>query len=92
MRETRASEIQESIRLVLLHDWDPIGVKDAPEAQDEYDSYVGRVYRWLASGASETEIAGRLREIESDDMGLSAVDSARLLPVARKLRALDIKL
>jgi hypothetical protein len=39
-----ARKIQESIRLVLLRDWDPIGVQDVPEAQDEYDSYVGGVY------------------------------------------------
>lgn len=53
----RAREIQESIRLVLLHDWDPIGVQNEPAAQDEYDSYVGGVYRLLASGATEQQVA-----------------------------------
>ncbi len=48
-RKQRAREIQDSIRQVLLHDWDPIGVADEPAAQDEYDAYVGGVYRLLAS-------------------------------------------
>jgi hypothetical protein len=43
--QRRAKAIQESIREILLRDWDPIGVNDVPEAQDEYDSYVGGVYR-----------------------------------------------
>lgn len=30
--------------------WDPIGVKDEPNAQDEYDSYLGGVYELLVSG------------------------------------------
>ena len=88
----RARQIQERIRQVLLHDWDPIGVRDVPEAQDEYDSYVGGVYRLLASGGSEEQIIDHLWHIEPDAMGLSAPDRAKLAPVARKLRALDVKL
>ena len=30
--------------------WDPIGVKDEPNAQDEYDGYLGGVYELLVSG------------------------------------------
>src|SRR5437899_1449342 len=55
-RERRAREIQEAIRHVLLHEWDPLGVSQCPEAQDEYDSYVSGVYRLLASGASVAAI------------------------------------
>ena len=91
-REIRARQIQESIRQVLLHDWDPIGVRDVPEAQDEYDSYVGGVYRLLASGASEQQVADHVSHIASDAMALSALDRAKLIPVARKLCALDVRL
>jgi hypothetical protein len=87
-----ARKIQESIRLVLLRDWDPIGVQDVPEAQDEYDSYVAGVYRLLASGASAHEIAEHLLRIEMFQMGLSTSNSASLLAVAAKLRALQVKL
>lgn len=70
-REERAREIQESIRHILLHDWDPIGVADEPQAQDEYDSYIGGVYRLLASGASTTQVAEHLARVEHDSMGFS---------------------
>lgn len=87
-----ARKIQESIRLVLLRDWDPIGVQDVTEAQDEYDSYVGGVYRLLASGATAQEIAEHLLRIEMFHMGLSTSNSASLLAVAEKLRALQVNL
>jgi hypothetical protein len=57
-RDRRARQIEEAIRQVLFRDWDPIGVSNTPEARDEYNPYVGSVYRLLASGAS----AGESRE------------------------------
>ncbi|MEO8224487.1 MAG: hypothetical protein ABI661_06755 [Gammaproteobacteria bacterium] len=92
MTESRAREVHEGIRQVLLHDWDPIGVPPAPQAQDEYDSYVGAVYRLLAAGASEREMAAHLREIEVEWMGLSRCEPTILLPVVRKLMALNVGL
>jgi hypothetical protein len=45
-RKKKSIEIQESIRQILFYDWDPIGINDlAPD--DEYDSYVGGIYRLL---------------------------------------------
>jgi hypothetical protein len=32
---------------VLMREWDPIGVADVPEAQDEYDSYISQTYGML---------------------------------------------
>jgi len=37
--------------------WDPIGVKDEPNAQNEYDGYLGNVYELLVAGASDERIA-----------------------------------
>jgi hypothetical protein len=91
-RQDRARTIQESLRAVLLRDWDPIGIQDEPGAQDEYDSYVGGVYRLLASGASEEQIVEHLWQIETVTMGLSTPDRTKLHPVARRLRSLDVKL
>src|SRR5437773_9776236 len=51
-REKRAAEIQDAIRQILYRDWDPIGVSGAAP-DDEYDSYIGGVYRILASSRSE---------------------------------------
>jgi hypothetical protein len=85
-RERRARDLREAIRQVLLHDWDPIAIADEAAAQDEYDSYVGGVYRLLASGASEGELERHLRRILDEQMGLSGeVDCSG---VAKKLLAL----
>ena len=94
-RERRAREIQSQIAEILLPDWDPIGVADVPQARDEYDSYVGGVYRVLASGGSLAEIEAHLRDIEVRMMGLDKAtheaDVARAT-AAGKLAALDVRL
>ena len=90
-REVRARDIQAVIQAVLLKEWDPIGIQDVPEAQDEYDSYVGGVYHLLADGASVEALAEHLGAIERDSMGLSTASST-LLSVAHKLKQLDVRL
>ncbi|HEY0077582.1 MAG TPA: hypothetical protein VGB73_02980 [Pyrinomonadaceae bacterium] len=84
-------EMQEKIRQILLHEWDPIGVSDVPEAQDEYDSYVGGIYRLLASGASEHQVVERLYQLETVSMGLDG-ERERLGEVARRLVELGVSL
>jgi hypothetical protein len=81
-----------AIGAILLKEWDPIGVKDEPMAQDEYDGYVGGVYRLLASRATETEVAEHLSRLEAENMGLSQASPLARLPVARTLLALDVRL
>ena len=88
----QAVEIQGEIAAVLLHDWDPIGVQQDAGAQDEYDSYVGGVYRLLAQGATSQAIAGHLAGIEMLEMGLEPSSMNTLLPVADKLRAIKVTL
>jgi hypothetical protein len=90
-RDKRAREIQDSIREVLIRDWDPIHIQDIPEAQDEYDRYVGGVYQLLSGGASEFMIATHLASVERESMGFSSSAEA-LLPVARRLRQIDVRL
>ena len=90
-REVRARDTQASIQAILLKDWDPIGIQDVPEAQDEYDGYVGGVYRLLANDASVEAIAEHLGTVERDSMGLSTPSSS-LLTVAHKLKQLDVRL
>lgn len=90
-RERRAQEIQRAIEGILLREWDPIGVRDEEQAQDEYGSYVGGVYRLLVSAPSCARIADHLAGLEAG-MGLEPSSSAHLLAVAEKLQALDVKL
>jgi hypothetical protein len=90
-RERQAKGLQDAIRRVLLRDWDPIGVRDAPEAQDEYDGYIGGVYRLLATGAAVHDIAEHLAQIERDFMGFSTRSDA-LVDVASRLKQIEIAL
>lgn len=92
--ERQARQIQEEIRKVLMECWDPIGVQGIPEAADEYDSYVGGVYRLLASQATAEEIGKHLWDIEVYQMGLASKPGRleRIGPVAQKLLAVDVRL
>lgn len=94
-RGARAAQIQQDIGRVLLEEWDPIEVVDEPLARAEYDSYVGGVYRLLASGASAEQIAQHLLRIEMDRLDLHSVPERRLptlLRVAESLLRLDVGL
>ena len=66
----RARRYQKAIRLALLKEWDPIGVGDIPEAQDEYDSYVYHIYGLLIRRRPKQEIVDYLWELETEQMGL----------------------
>jgi len=91
-QEEQAHRIQAAIQTILLHEWDPIGVANEPNARDEYDSYVGGVYRLLASGAPAEAVAAHLAQLEATEMGLAPGAPEVLLPVARRLCALDVRL
>jgi hypothetical protein len=91
-REEQAREIQRRIGEVLLRHWDPIGIADVPEAQDEYQSYVGGVDRLLASGASSRQIAQHLVDIETSQLGFKDTDPKMLIPLAERLKRLEIRL
>ena len=85
-----APDLHEAIRQVLMQEWDPIGIKDTPECHDEYNAYIGGIYRLLARGATEQQIVEHLDRIESQQMLLPREDKAGLTPVARKLRGLGL--
>ena len=91
-REERAREIQRQIGEVLLRHWDPVGVANVPEAQDEYEAYVGSVYRLLASGASAQQIAEHLVDIETHQLGFKDTEVGMLIPLAERLKRLNVRL
>ncbi|NGX48142.1 MAG: hypothetical protein K1000chlam3_01532 [Chlamydiae bacterium] len=72
------------IQKILLKDWDPIGIQDIPEAQDEYDSYISSVYKLIQSKKSENELFDYLWWIETEHMGLSG-NKKHTKSIARKL-------
>lgn len=72
------------VRRILMSDWDPIGIQDAPQARDEYDDYARQITRRLADGASTTDVSSHLLEIETNTLGLPG-NRRRAAAVARKL-------
>jgi hypothetical protein len=94
LNDKRAAEIQDSIRQILYHDWDPIGVAGAAP-EDEYDSYIAPVYRILAGSRSEQEICEFLFRTARNTIGVAnnTVEHFELgRPIARKLLELDVRL
>jgi hypothetical protein len=67
----RARRYHDGIRRILLREWDPIGVADIAEAQDEYDSYVGKIHGMLIRHEPRHKLVDHLRLIETDNMGLA---------------------
>lgn len=78
--ESRAIRVE--IRRVLLHVWDPIGVRDEPNAQDEYDCCLGSLFHLLTTGATDDQIAEYLRRQGTEHMGLQLQKEAMYQTVA----------
>lgn len=70
---------------MLREEWDPIHVKNGgPE--DEYDSYVPKVFSLILHKASRDAIAAYLYQVETEQIGMSGnVDFC--LTIADKLLA-----
>ena len=80
----RAKQYNNAIRDILLKEWDPIGVKNVPEAQDEYDSYIPGVCKLLINQESSENIFQYLWKIETDNMGLTG-NQKHTKTIAKKL-------
>ncbi len=80
--------IRVQIRHVLLNIWDPIGIKDEPNAQDEYDGYTGPIFTLLSGDATDEQLGDQLLHFVNDRMGLDATREA-MLPTIRALQAIE---
>ena len=69
-RLDRARLYHEAIRGILLREWDPIGVADEPEAQDEYDGYIHEIHGMLIRHEPRHRLVDHLWWIETERMGL----------------------
>jgi hypothetical protein len=86
--DSRSIRVQ--IRRVLLEVWDPIGIKDEPNAQDEYDSYIGRLYELLVSQAADSKLAEYLYWVAHDRMGFDASQIRDMDETVQALRRIPI--
>jgi hypothetical protein len=94
-KNKRVEEIQNEIRQILRFDWNPINIEDLP--LDEYDSYIGPIYRILAGSRSEDELIKYLDKTAAETifgMPEKSSDATReaLRPIAKRLLALNAKL
>ncbi len=89
-RLAAADRVTAMIRTVLLERWDPLGVHHPGACSAHYDACIPRLYRMLASGDGPLRLAAELAEAERR-MGRTTSPRA-LLPVARALRQLDVRL
>jgi len=74
---------------ILHYLWDPIGVSDAPQARDEYYSYLPRVFARLIENSKDHEIAAYLTKVEEGSMGMTpnrekALNIAQMLIEAKE--------
>jgi hypothetical protein len=80
----------EEVRVVLLREWDPIGVGQNPQCRDEYDRYARTICRYLDEGADEYRLTVYLAQIRSVAMGLGFAAPEHDQVVARRLLALRV--
>jgi hypothetical protein len=63
---------------MFMDEWDPIGVRDAPGATDEYDAYVAKAYVMLMDErATAEQIADYLWAVATEYMGLTPCPTLR---------------
>ncbi len=89
IENSESKRIWADIRRVLMKVWDPIGVKDVPQAQDEYDSYVPGIYKLLIDRSSDDEIEAHLWLIVTETIGLSGATKSRMTDTVRALRQIS---
>jgi hypothetical protein len=88
-RLDRARRYHTGIRQILLRDWDPIGVADVAEAQDEYDGYISKIHGMLIRQEPRHKLVEHLWLVETEYMGLFGNRQRTEATVDRLLRFRD---
>lgn len=68
-------KIFEYLHNALLKQWDPIGVKNVPQCQDEYDSYIPELYRIISRSNSADLVFDYLWCLETNYIGITTPDN-----------------
>ena len=90
IKKDESRRIRVEIRRVLLDVWDPIGIKDEPNAQDEYDSYVGRIYELLIGHSPDRKLSEYLFSVVHDHMGLHGAKIGDMDATVNSLRKIKV--
>ncbi len=82
-------EAEARIAKVLLDQWDPLSVHEAPGEHHEYDLQTHTIYDLLARGASDIQVERLLRHVEKDVFGHAELATRDIKPVIEALRELE---
>lgn len=64
-------QFREEIYIILCRDWDPIGIyKDESDWDEEYQSYIPAVYKYLMKSDDPKKIEDFLENITKTAMGI----------------------
>src|SRR5260370_9012869 len=87
----RSRENRRLVRELFMRVWDPIGVRDVTQAQDEYDAYVAKAYVMLVDETATVDDLARYLASVEDYMGLpsTTLSPDRCRRVAEPLIALQ---
>jgi hypothetical protein len=69
------TELRNRVDEVLHYIWDPIGVRDVPNARDEYSAYIPAVFAMLQRDAAPAEVQAYLTEVATVRMCLGGNDA-----------------
>lgn len=81
----------DKIRSVLLQYWDPIGIKNEPRAQDEYDGYIPEIIRRIELH-DRTSLFDYLWRVETLDMAIPLPHGDHILSHAASILAVVDKI
>ena len=88
--KAESRRIRVLMRHVLLEVWDPIGIKDEPNAQDEYDGYIGKLYELLVSQADDSQFIDYLYWAAHDQMGFDAATRSDMETTVEALKRIPL--
>jgi hypothetical protein len=81
----KIAEVHRQIRVVLIRDWDPIGVGGTPGAATEYFGYERGACDVAVTTRSAEAVARHLLEMEQERMGLPPRSLGLVLPIGEKI-------
>lgn len=89
---TRGLQIYDSIREILVRDWDPFVIGNDENRRNDYDECIAPIYRILVGTRSKEELIEYLQLTERDEFGVGPFSAEELSPVVEKLLSLNVAL
>lgn len=80
---------RDSIRKVLLNDWDPHNAAPNEAAHGTYDQYIEPLWALIERGGDESALVEFLHEREQETMCFPSLGRQRLRRVAQRLLSLQ---